>query len=167
MRVRSAASSDALPIARVNVASWRVAYEGLLAPEKLGSLNESDLERDWLEHIVHPPPQQSIFVLEEGGEVIGYSRSGRNLDVALAEAGILEVYGFYIAPGAWGRGAGRQLMTHVLDDMRGQGVKAATLWVVERNLRARAFYEKLGWELEPGPTNTCFGAPEVRYRISL
>lgn len=151
----------------MNVASWRAAYQDILSAEKLASLDEAELEREWLEHVMHPPQEQRLFVLEDQAEVIGYSRTGRNLDAALDRQHIPEVYGFYVSPGIWGRGAGRFLMDHVLDDFRERGFAAATLWVVEGNKRARGFYERVGWTVDPGATNTCFGAPEVRYRIRL
>lgn len=159
--------ADSERIAEINVASWRAAYEGLLAPETLAAMDAPKLAVEWRAAIEVPErPKVRLWVAEDGDEVIGYSRTGPSRD-ADAPDGTAEVYGFYLHPDSWGRGAGRALMNHVLADFASSGFKEATLWVVDRNERARGFYEKTGWTYEPGPTNTCFGAPEVRYRRPL
>ena len=50
-----------------------------------------------------------------------------------------EVTGIYVAPNAWGRGGGRNLMEAAQASLKAAGFKTAALWVLEANLRARAF----------------------------
>lgn len=174
MRVRQAAVADADRIGAINVASWRAAYTGLLAQETLAALDPKRLADEWLAAIEVPEgPKVRLWVVERGssdgnlGDIVGYSRTGPSKDADAEPSLVAEVYGFYIEPGAWGTGAGRLLMEHVLSDLTDRGFGQATLWVVDGNRRARTFYERLGWKHEPGPTNLCFGAPEVRYRRNL
>ncbi len=60
-------------------------------------------------------------------------------------------------------------MSAALDTLTGFGFDEATLWVLDRNDRARQFYEAGGWhadgatKVEDGPG---FPIAEVRYRRS-
>jgi GNAT superfamily N-acetyltransferase len=81
-----------------------------------------------------------------------------------------ELTAIYIAPRAWGAGAGRRLMTEALQRFRGFGFADATLWVLEDNPRARRFYEIAGWREDGGVREEEFldtHVSEVRYRIEL
>lgn len=148
--------------------SWRAAYEGLLAAETLAAMDEVRLARRWSETIEAPEgPQVRLWVIGRDDEVIGYSSTGPSKDADAEPDRVAELYGFYVDPEAWGSGAGRWLMEHVLQDFIARGFDQATLWVVDGDARARRFYERGGWVYEPGPTNLCFGAPEVRYRRKL
>lgn len=42
----------------------------------------------------------------------------------------------------WHQGYGTLMMRHVLGEMKKAGYVKVVLWVFEKNLRARAFYEK-------------------------
>ena len=61
-------------------------------------------------------------------------------------------------------------MAEAFDFARARGFREMTLWVVDRNTRARSFYEALGFapdgatkvEQRPG-----FVLEEVRYRMDL
>jgi ribosomal protein S18 acetylase RimI-like enzyme len=74
-----------------------------------------------------------------------------------------------VAPERWAEGIGRRLYDAAMASMAEAGFPAATLWVLERNPRARRWYERLGWKLTdarkvlfaPG------GIVDVGYRIDL
>ena len=57
--VRPARASDAEPLARVQVASWRAGFAGIVPPDLLGELTSEEAEgiwRDrWREAITNPP----------------------------------------------------------------------------------------------------------------
>lgn len=168
MELRKATAADAVAIADVHIASWRNVYKGVLKDETLEGLDAEVLTKEWVDGIERPEsPDIRIWVLSDNGSIVGYSRTGPNRDSDIGDASVAEVYGFYTHPNAWGSGAGSLMMDGVLNDFRERGFQSSTLWVVDENPRARRFYEKKGWRHEPGPVNTCFGAPEVRYRIDL
>ena len=62
----------------------------------------------------------------------------------------------------WGEGYGSKLMETVLDDISKAGYSKVMLWVFEKNMRARRFYEKHGFTTEgkekPGldPIEICY-----------
>src|SRR5438034_2223433 len=65
-------------------------------------------------------------------------------------------------------GHGRMLMDHVLNEFRRRGFAEVALWVLEENRKARAFYEKYGFEPDGGTRrDPKTEVSEVRYRIRL
>lgn len=76
----------------------------------------------------------------------------------------------YLLPEAWGLGAGRRLLDAVLAGLTRQNFRDVTLWVLEENLRARAFYEATGWTADGTvKRDAVAGVPvtELRYRRVL
>jgi RimJ/RimL family protein N-acetyltransferase len=81
-----------------------------------------------------------------------------------------EIRAIYLVPAAWGRGHGRDLMTAALADLAAAGYAEATLWVLDRNNRARRFYEAAGFRADGSVkeyNGIGFTLPEVRYRRQL
>lgn len=165
MKARPAAPDDAQAIARVHVASWNAAYRGVIADEALDELTEERLAPEWRQEI--EGDEAAVAVVEEDGRVFGYSRYGPGRDDDLDPATTAEIYGFYVHPDAWGRGAGRALMEHVTADLRGRGFARAVLWVVQVNERAQRFYRGVGFAADGRDDKLCIGAPEYRYRAEL
>jgi GNAT superfamily N-acetyltransferase len=103
-------------------------------------------------------PSVSVLVCEEDGTGVG---------VAGSRAGWLD--GLYVLPEWWSRGVGRSLHDEVLERQRRAGGTRCHLWVLERNDRARRFYERLGWHenrdtrVVPFPPNPI----DVGYSIEL
>lgn len=62
-------------------------------------------------------------------------------------------------------GLGRSLLTEATRRLNALGMSAVTLWALEADERARAFYERLGWRLDGG--SNFYGAVDVRYRLAL
>jgi GNAT superfamily N-acetyltransferase len=73
----------------------------------------------------------------------------------------------YVDPGHWGRGIGRRLHDVALAHLRDVGYRVAVLWVLERNVRARAMYERWGWRATPGRQSGYPGVSEVCYLLML
>lgn len=76
----------------------------------------------------------TVLVHEEAGSTVG---------VAGSRAEWLD--GLYVLPEWWSHGVGRSLHDEVLERQRTAGSQRCHLWVLERNDRARRFYERLGW----------------------
>ncbi|MDQ3981063.1 MAG: GNAT family N-acetyltransferase [Actinomycetota bacterium] len=152
----------------MHVASWNATYRGVIADEALDGLSEERLAPEWRAEIDRPEaPGVKVVVVEQDGRVIGYSRYGPARDDDLDAAADAEVYGFYLHPESWGRGAGRALMDHVKEDLRQRGFRSVALWVVQRNERAQAFYGALGFSPDGRDDKLCIGAPEYRLRGTL
>jgi ribosomal protein S18 acetylase RimI-like enzyme len=108
------------------------------------------------------PPSRGL-VLEADGALVGC------VAASVDDGGEGEVVGLYVDPSSWGQGLGARLLGAVLDDLRDGGARAARLWVLEHNTRARGMYERRGWVADGGTrsVSTVGEVIELRYRLAL
>ena len=147
MRVEPAAVEDAHAIAAVHVASWQVAYAGLLPAEYLASLSVAQREAMWKDSLERSLPQ--LLVARSEREVVGFVAFGPSRDEG-AMASCAEVWALYLAPNVWSHGIGRALWFAALERMLEQGFKSVSLWVIANNERAIRFYRAAGFNPEEG-----------------
>jgi len=162
--VRPAAPEDAYEVAGVQVRSWQAAYRGLIAQEYLDSLTpELWAGRYTFGRVGIRLP--STLVAVDGPTICGLATTGLCRDEDLSNFG--ELMAIYVDPAYVRTGVGRLLITAARERLRGVGVMAASLWVLEGNARARRFYERDGWRFDGTRRTRAYGAApveEVRYR---
>ena len=163
----TAGSIDA--IAALHVASWKSAYRGILPDAVLDALKPEDRVRDWTRWF--QVTQARTYIALEKRVLVGFTRilpSDPERDTPPSSA---EISHLYVGPGSQGRGVGGALLAHALADVRERGLDRAVLWVLEKNYRARAFYERAGFHLDGArridPELLGSDAPEVRYQIAV
>jgi GNAT superfamily N-acetyltransferase len=169
--IRSATPADADGITDVQVASWRAGYAHVF-PRSVLYADDFDSSRRsfWTAWRFSPGHRLTVAVVP-GGRVVGFASYGPERERARGFTGRAELYAFYLHPDVWGSGAASLLMEHTEDRFRSEGFATAVLWVLDDNPRARAFYEKHGWE--PTGIGADFDAycevrvPEVEYRKQL
>ena len=61
-----------------------------------------------------------------------------------------ELWALYVEPDRWRAGIGRALWVVAANRMTDGGAKSTGAWVVLGNIRARFFYEAVGFTLVPG-----------------
>lgn len=169
--IRRAVPSDAQVIAELHVRSWQWAYRGLLPHEFLSRLSET-LDRrieGRRANLADEPAEQRTWMAEQAGRVVGFAITAPSRDTDAAPM-TGEVGAIYLEPDVVGTGIGRMLFAHAVDDLRQRGYQQATLWVLDRNIRGRKFYEAAGWTPD-GATKTedtqGVQLREVRYRLVL
>ncbi len=164
--VREARVSDAAAIARVHVVSWQSAYRGIVPQGLLDGLSIAKRTEEWIPRL--GTPDGSNWVLEVEGIVQGWASIGPSRDSDLRDA--IELYGLYLTPGCWSKRLGHLLYTKAEGAMSLSRAEEVYLWVLEDNLRARRFYERVGYSPD-GSTKNALGEglvlPELRYRKSL
>jgi GNAT superfamily N-acetyltransferase len=162
--VRLAGVQDADAIGRIQVETWRAAYTGLMPDEAIASFDVESRQRQWREGLARTPrPGSATFVVEDGGEVVGFASVGASRDGgAEPEA---ELYAIYLHPSRWDRGIGRALLQRAEESMRSSGFRRAILWVLEGNERGERFYRAAGWEQDGRKVDEFQGATvtELRY----
>jgi len=168
--IRAAVVDDARAIAQIHVDGWRAAYRGQMPDALLDGLSVDQRTEDRRRGIATPrSPEHRTWVAETGGRIVAFAITGPSRDKEAA-AGVAELFAIYVDPARWGTGAGRALLAHVLADLRGRGVPAVTLWVLDTNARARRFYETAGFAADGGEKSEAFGGVplrEVRYLLPL
>lgn len=90
------------------------------------------------------------FVVEVAGIVLGGGGFGRLAGTTAAQA-TCELRKMYFLPELRGRGIGRQLLTHLLEQMRAAGYHQAYLETSTQMEAARSLYRSVGFEELDGP----------------
>lgn len=134
VRVRRAIADDAAGIGHVQVTAWGEAYTGRMPQSILDGLDVGDSTARWLRAIADEG--RDVWVAEVDGAVIGFAARGPAGD---APAGGCRLYALYVLAAHHGSGAGQALLDAAI------GRAAASLWILEDNPRARAFYERNGF----------------------
>ena len=166
--VRLASLADADAIGRIQVETWRAAYTGLMPDEAIAMFDVESRQRMWREGLGRTPrPGSATFVVEDGGEVVGFASVGASRDEGAEQEA--ELYAIYLHPSRWDRGIGRALLQRAEESMRSSGFRRAILWVLEGNERGERFYRAAGWEQDGRKVEDFQGTavPEVRYRKRL
>ena len=164
MTIRDATVADAEPLARVQVASWRDAFRGILPDEYLDeAVSVDERIEDWRDFLAVLEADRFVLVAEDERGVVAFADAGRVGD----ERG--ELFALHVRPDRRGEGLGKTLLEAVVERFSAAEYRDAELWVLTDNVRARRFYEREGWSLEgstkaalPGTT-----VEEIRYRGSI
>jgi GNAT superfamily N-acetyltransferase len=106
----------------------------------------------------HPLPTRKIALrwraafARPGNRVAVCERDGRVVGVTMVSQPWL--HALHVLPEHWGRGVGAALHDDALAAIRAAGAQEALLRTFARNIRARRFWEKHGWEKVSGCTLT-------------
>ncbi|MEG3634953.1 GNAT family N-acetyltransferase [Micromonospora palythoicola] len=156
--VRPARPEDAAEIARIQLATWRVAYRRLLPRDVLDGLDEVSMAERWDDAVRQPPGDtHRVLVAVEQAEqsyLVGFAASGPADAEALAPnepadalgADVVAVTDLLVEP-RWGRrGHGSRLLAASVDLWRESGFDRAVAWVFEGDQASRKFLTTAGWE---------------------
>jgi len=168
LQIRAARVSDAKGIAEVHVYTWQSAYLGLIPDSFLQGLSVEQRTTNWIKNIKNPLPRSNTLVAEIDGEIVGFIGVGADREEDLPNQG--EVYALYVLSNIQGRGIGTALMREGLAALKTEGLTCAVLWVLDGNLRTRAWYESHGWrstERSKLDQREDFALKEIQYRIEF
>jgi GNAT superfamily N-acetyltransferase len=139
----------------------------------------------WCNYLANQDPSERTWKVEKGDCIVGtvsiipLERSSKDFQpstqhhIAPEKVACLRL--MYVDPDEQGQGIGRILMHTVKLYMRSKGYRLATLITHTENKNARAFYQRMGWELDEKFSTQVpefFPEPEamrqrVRYRYLL
>src|SRR5688572_27682785 len=163
--LRQAVPADAASIARVHVASWKVAYGTFMPPRQMAWISERRETHRAAELIENP--DTPFLVAELDQTIVGflvYGPPGDECDPATTA----QIYTFFVDPAWYRQGVGtalRQAMESASNASR------ITVWVMTQGTHGPAFYVRRGFRIEP-ETEKMFGLidkefPIVRYSKTL
>lgn len=145
--IRIATSADCYDLAVLHVLTWQQAYVGLIPQTFLGGL---DLELDSRsEKWRHAIAENAVSVLLDYDDdiLVGFAACGKCRD-SDAEPTWGELNALYYLASYWGTGRAQILYHEALDHLKAGGNSIATLWVLDGNSRAIAFYQKQGFRFD-------------------
>ena len=164
MKIRKINIDDAGGIAKVHVDTWKACYKGIVPDNYLDSLNVEKKAKDWRAGLQKGLDEGFVAQMED--EIIGWVTFGKNRDNQSDH--IFELYGLYVQPTYWGTEVGFTLFNKAIKHLKLNFPKKITLWVLEDNFRARAFYEKNGFKLNQTQKEIEIGDKillEIQYEI--
>ncbi len=175
--VRQARAGDAASLARVQVASWRCDFAGIVPPELLAELTSEEAEQvwqdRWREAITNPPTSRHrVLAAVDGGpsrEVAGFVSAGPATDADRWPGTDGEVYELRISPERTGQGHGSRLLQAVADTLTEDGFHTVSIWALEADTALRRFLESSGWAADGARAELDVGTsvPVVRLHTAI
>jgi GNAT superfamily N-acetyltransferase len=164
--VRRAVRPDVPAIVAVQNAAWRADFTQWVAEAQL---LRSDVESEalWRQRVAAHYPGCAVLVATVGSRVAGFVWSRPWTDTEDLPLETVKLNALYVDPVFQSRGLGSALMSEAESLAATAGCRHGALWVIERNVRARRFYERHGWRPDEDVTKLWRGLIEVRYRRDL
>jgi len=162
LRIIRATPHQADHLGYVHAKSWHAAYTGIVPQELLEKFTPE--KRSEVFKKIMPTRPEEYYVAYLNESPIGIMIIGTTLDED-TKPNTGEIMALYVLPEYWGRKYGKALMDFGVNRLYKLLCKDITLWVLERNIRARRFYEKYGFIAEGATRAITIGTPltEVRY----
>jgi GNAT superfamily N-acetyltransferase len=162
--VRAARASDAPELARVQVASWRASFGGLVPDDVLAELTSAAAEKQWtgrwLEAITTPPTSRHRVHVAVGADrtsVTGFAAAGPATDGDLWPGTDAELYELHVLPDVTRQGHGGRLLHAVADTLAEDGFQTACTWALSADGGRLEFLEEAGWAPDGSHSNLDMG----------
>ena len=169
--IRKVLFEEALEYTTLHIACWRDAYTGIIPDIYLDNMSaELEQRAESIGKAINEPSGCAFFCVMSGDDMIGRLIFNKSGDEDKPDAG--DVVAIYLLKEFWGKGFGTQMMDFAVSELTRAGYREIIVWVLEKNIRARRFYENYGFvpdgarkELELGKPLTCLRY--VLHRITL
>jgi len=173
--VRPARAGDAPELARVQVASWRCGYAGVVPGDLLAELTGDQAQgvfRDrWRDAVTNPPTSRHRVLVAVSAEraVAGFASVGPATDSDRWPGTDAGLYELRVMPELTGRGHGSRLLHAVADTLAKDGFHTVDTWVLEADSALRRFLEAAGWGLDGARAELDLGTgvPVVRLHTAI
>jgi len=145
--IRMATSDDCYDLAVLHVLTWQQAYAGLMPETYLAGLDH-DLDtraQQWKQAIAKSAV--SVWIDTDDDSLVGFAACGKCRDEDATD-NWGELNALYYLKSHWGTGRAQALYQRVLQHLEANSHSIATLWVLDGNSRAIAFYQKQGFAFD-------------------
>jgi GNAT superfamily N-acetyltransferase len=167
LSVRWALPGDGAALAGIYLSACRSAYRDLIPDGLLSGSWAQRRAQAWASAVAgrDPPP---VYVAGDAEDLLGFCAIDAPSSDYDEDATVAKIMALNVRADAWRSGVGTALMDEVLAAFRRDGWGSASLWLLEGNDRALAFYARFGFKTD-GSTDIsdAAGAPVVRMRLVL
>lgn len=154
MHIRPMQAGDAIAVAELHTASWRDVYRGMLPDDYLANSVEIDLHERWTK--IDIQPDDHVLVAEDDG-ITGFIAVWVRPDPFIDN--------LHVHPAMRSMQIGKKLMQTAAERLMANGHRSVYLWVLEKNTRARDFYERLGGQVTERIEKDIFGNNAMHEKI--
>ena len=164
--IRQATESDISVISQIHAQTWKSAYKGIVPQRFLDGLRADTWVpafKNWFELEVF-----KVALLLEDADAVGCITYGASRDNDFPHWA--EIVSLYVLPQVQGKGYGRLLMGTALSQFKTRRFNHCFLWVLKDNLKARSFYERMGFSQCGEESEVVFvgqALADLRYVCSL
>jgi ribosomal protein S18 acetylase RimI-like enzyme len=143
--IRPATFEDTGLLADLGARAFAVAFEKDNTPEDMVAYLEANFSYEKIATEL-ADANSTFFIAEAEQQACGYAKLKKGeLPESVSNSKTIELERLYTLPEYFGKGVGDALMKACFDAAKQAGFEAVWLGVWEHNLRARAFYRKLGF----------------------
>ncbi len=136
--IRDITPADAPVVAALHAASWRTAYRGILSDAYLNDALDADRLATWTTRLADRETSQFGVLALDGDVPVGFGFVFRDADPRWGH--LLD--NLHVTTARRSAGIGPRLMAAIAERLpRGSRLH---LWVYDGNVRARAFYDRMG-----------------------
>jgi GNAT superfamily N-acetyltransferase len=152
--IRLATPDDAQSLGEIQAASHLATYRGVMPDSVLARVDGARMAERFYSRLTAAAASAAddgvrSWVLETDDKIVGYATTEPGASRFLPPPeGAGELESLYVHPDALGRGFGRALHQHSIDDLTVRGFSPLVLWAFAANFNARQFYERAGWILD-------------------
>ena len=140
LNVRQAGQKDAALIAHMHAASWKDAYKDILPKEYLEDNLEAERELHWNKKMNELTGNDFVLIAEENEIPVGF------ISVWEVNNGDYDAFvdNLHVLPDKKGKGKGAALVAYAAEKLIRLNKHSFYLWVLDQNIPARRFYERIG-----------------------
>jgi len=138
LSVRNATTDDIPLIRELTFRVWPQTYASILSADQIDYMlhlmySEDSLKKQFEDGC-------NFVIVYNDNEPVGFASSQET------EPSVFKLHKIYVLPSQQGKGTGRFLLDHIINEVKEKGGKALQLQVNRFN-KAKAFYSKLGFEV--------------------
>jgi ribosomal protein S18 acetylase RimI-like enzyme len=137
--IRLANTDDLVTVEQLAREIWPVTYGPLLTAEQLEYMLDLIYNNAALRNQMQNQ-QHTFLMVEQDGEPVAFAA------YSTVEPGISKLHKIYVHQKTQGQGIGKQLVDYIVSQLQTQNIHTLRLNVNRQN-KARFFYEKLGFEI--------------------
>ena len=141
-QIRAAVPEDAAKCADIHMRSWVFAYSDCVPMDVIENRN---VHRPAMWIRLLETSKNIHYVAVYDSIIVGFITINPAGDSDLPGS-VYELSGLYLDPDYVGKGFGRLAMDWVKGEIASRGYETVSVWVLDKNYRAKAFYEKCGFK---------------------
>lgn len=141
MIFRTGTSNDIERIAKLHAVSWQQNYRESFSADFLDNLAFDNRLKEWAKRLQHPAENQYVILAEEEGIILGFICAYFNEN---AQFGTL-LDNLHVSLNTQGKGVGTKLIVALAEEIIHRNRdNSIYLWVLDTNVAAISYYEKIG-----------------------